>query len=223
MGRDKVVMFAHDGGDVTLSLRARPSWMWVLGDTITDALDGTLIFLPQTGGRALTLVPAGAALLLAAWLVGRKKVATRAVLPAVGTGLAFAGLHSLYAYGRWDRVTTISKPVEVYALSLVATLLLSGCGAFFFVNAGSRRQRWMAILLACWPALAPAVGLVCLLAVSNLLFFRPRLGVDLYNYAPALQPLITLGVLAVLFGLTFFALRRGIESRNSNDKEATVV
>jgi hypothetical protein len=210
IGEDKFVLADHDGGDVTLRLRTRPPWGWVIGDTVIDALDGALVFLPQTEGQGFVLVLAVAAVLFVARLVRRRRPFARAAVAAAAMGLAFALLHGLYAFGRADQVDIVSKPIEVNPLSFVVTVLSVGCGAFLYANAASAWERATAVLVAGLPVLAPTVTLLSVLAFSNLVFFRPRLGTNLYNYTPALQPLVALTIEWLLFGLIFRGLRAGI-------------
>jgi hypothetical protein len=206
LGGDKLVLFAHEGGDFDLHLRPRPPWYWLVGDPLLDALDHTLLYL-QNSDR-ISLVAGGLALVPVLWLVLRKRASIHALLPAALTGLGFASLHGLYTLARLDRLTITSKSVQFTPLSLVATFFLAGCGAFLYVSAKSWRGRAIAVLVASLGALAPAVLVLSAMAIGNTAMFKPRLGTSLYNYSLGLQPLITLAFEWCLFGLAFLILRR---------------
>jgi hypothetical protein len=203
---DKVLLVAHDGGNVTVNLRRRPPLPWVVGDVLLDALDDALLYRPQTGGTIAALVAGWLALLAAAWAGWKTRPPTRHLLLALLTGLGFAVLHGLYALLRLDRVTVTSKPVALAPLALLGTFLLGGCGAALFLGARSWRGRAVAVGVASFGAWAPAVFSLGMIAVSNLAFFRPELGTSLYNYALGLLPLIAFGMEAFLFSSVFSLL-----------------
>lgn len=210
---EKYVLFAHAGGSFTLHLRARPPWIWVAGDILSDALDNTLLYIPQTGGDIVFLAAGGLALAAAAWLLLRKKAAARTLVPAAVVGLAFAALHGLYALVRLQRLTITSKFVAFSPLALAGTFLLVGCGAFFYFNARSWRGKGVALLVATVGAWAPAVFTLGLLGVINNAMYRPRLGAGLWNYALGLQSLVALVLECILLAAAFFVLNRAIKSR----------
>lgn len=207
---DKFVLFAHQGGDFTLRLRSRPPWHWVVGDVLTDALDNTLLYLQETGGDVISMIAAGMALVAVTWLLLRKKASTRTLIPAALTGFGFAVLHGLYALAHEEKLTVTSKSVGFSPLSLVAAFLLAGCGAFLFLNTKSWRGKVVALLVASFGALAPAVFALGVITLMNVAFFRPKLGVGLYNYTLGLQALIVLAIEWFVFGLIFFALDRSL-------------
>jgi LPXTG-motif cell wall-anchored protein len=203
---DKYLLFAHKGGDFTLRLRTRPPWYWVASDLLTDALDDTLLYVPQTGGDILSLVAAGIVLATVGWLLLRKRARVRSLIPAALAGLGFAAMHGLYARIRLDSLTITSKLVEFSPLALVGTFLLVGCGAFLFLNARSWRGKAVAIGVATFAALAPALFSLATLALMNNFFLRPELGVGLWNYALGLQPLIATLFLSLVLALVFMGL-----------------
>ena len=209
LGADKLVLFAHEGGDFGLHLRAHPPWYWLVGDPLLDALDHTLLYL-QNSDR-ISLAAGGLALVPVLWLVLRRRASGHTLLPAALTGLGFAALHGLYTLARLDRLTITSKSVQFTPLSLVATFLLAGCGAFLYVSAGSWRGRAVAVLIASLGALAPATTVLSAMAVGNTAMFKPKLGTSLYNYSLGLQPLIALAFELFLFGLGFLILWRTAE------------
>jgi hypothetical protein len=209
LGGDKLVLFAHEGGDFDLHLRSRPPWYWLVGDPLLDALDHTLLYL-QNSDR-ISLAAGGLALVPVLWLVLRKRASRHALLPAALTGFGFAASHGLYILARLDRLTITSKSVQFTPLSLVATFLLAACGAFLYVSARSWRGRAIAVLVASLGTLVSAVTVLSAMAIGNTAMFKPRLGTSLYNYSLGLQPLITLAFEWFLFGLAFLILRRTAE------------
>jgi hypothetical protein len=208
IGNDKYVLFIHKGGDFELRLRARPPWYWRSVDLLTDSLDHTLVYIQQAGGGDVaSVVFAGVALTLTAWLLRSRKGATRALIPAALTGPGFAALHGLYQVARLDHVTITSKPVEFTLLSLVGTFLLTGCSTFLFLNARSRLARGIALLVTTFPAWSAAGFGLAVIAYGNL-HSRARLGTDVWNYTLGLMPLGTFVFECILFGLTFVLLHR---------------
>ena len=78
-----------------------------------------------------------------------------------------------------------------------------------------RRARGTAVVVAAFAAMAPAATLVSIVTLSNLAFFRPRLGANLYNYTPPLQPLFALIIECILFTVAFRALRTALDYAKS--------
>lgn len=218
---DKYVLFAHPGGDFVLHLHSRPAWYWVVSDVLTDVLDDTLLYIPQTGGDLLALIAAVIALVPVAWLLLRERAPARSLIPAALAGLGFACLHGLYALVRLEKLTITSKLVEFSPFALIATFLLVGCGAFLFLNARSWRGRVVAIGVASFGALAPALFLLAVIALMNNLFVRPALGVGLLNYAVGLQPLIATAFQCILLALSFWGLSQIVHRPEEAAVEAT--
>jgi hypothetical protein len=208
IGEDKYLLFAHQGGDFALQLHSQPPPLWLVGDVLADALDNTLLYLPQTGGDILSLIMAGFALVPVVWLLIRKRASARMLIPAALIGLSFALLHGLYAWARLEKLTITSKIVEFSPLALLGTFLLVSCGAFLFLNARSWLGKAVALLVACLAALAPALFILGMLFVMNHAFFRPRVGTGLYNYVLGLQLLLALAVEVALLGLAFWGMSR---------------
>jgi LPXTG-motif cell wall-anchored protein len=217
IGEDKFLLVDQPGGDLSVHLRARPPWAWIAGDLLTDALDNTFLYLPQTGGDILALIFAGLALAAVAWLLFRRRATARTLLPAALTGLGFAALHGLYALLRLESVTITSKLVLFSPLALASTFLLVTCGAFLFLNAQSWRGRAIALAVAASGTLAPAAFTLGVPAVANYLVLRREAGAALWNYSLGLQSLLASVFFLVLLGLVFFALSRAV---NSVHKEA---
>jgi len=103
-----------------------------------------------------------------------------------------------------------SKHVAFSPLSLAATFLLAGCGAFLFLHARSWWARGIALLVATFSAWAPLVFIVVFLGLINVFFFRPELGADLYNYHLGLLALGAFVFELALVGATVFLLRRWV-------------
>jgi uncharacterized BrkB/YihY/UPF0761 family membrane protein len=89
------------------------------------------------------------------------------------------------------------------------------CGAYLFLNARSWWGRAIAIALASFGALAPAVLSLGIVAVSNIVVAKAGLGVGLWNYSLGLQPLIVLALECMLFVLVFAVLRRKFAKREA--------
>jgi LPXTG-motif cell wall-anchored protein len=214
---NKYLLVEQPGGDLSVRLRTRPPWSWIVGDPLADALDNTFLYLPQTGGDILALILAGLALAAVAWLLLRRKAPVRTLLPAALAGLGFAALHGLYALLRLERVTITSKLVVFSPLALVGTFLLVTCGAFIYLNARSWWGRAGALLVAAWAALAPAAFTLGVPLVANYLVLRREVGAALWSYTLGLQSLIASAFALALLGLVFFALSRTV---NPKHKEA---
>ncbi len=201
VGPDKFLLFEHQGGDFVLRLRPEPSWLWVVGDTLLDSLDNTLLFLQDHGGAMMFLAAAGLLLLLALFWQARRGGDRAATLRRLGLaalpGLAAAALHAVYALARIDALTITSKNVGLSILFPASTFVVVTCGAFLFLHARSWRGRAFALAVGTLPALAPAVLLFAVMTVLDELVLGSRLGTGPWNNRMALQALITLPVLAL--------------------------
>jgi hypothetical protein len=205
---DKYLLFAHPGGDFVLHLHDRPPWYWVPGDVLTDALDGTLLYVQQASGDILSLVAGLIALIPIAWLLLHKRAPAWNLIPAALTGLAFATLQGLYTLLRLDRVTITSKTIGFSPLALAGTFILVGSGAFLFLNARSWLGKAVAVGVAAFGSLAPGFFSLAVIAAMNNLFVKPRVGVGLWNYALGLQPLLAAAFQSLLLALAFWGLSR---------------
>jgi hypothetical protein len=217
VGADKFIVFEHSGGDFTLRLGVEPSWAWVVGDTVTDALDHTLLFLMEGGGDFLALVLGVVALVPVVVLLLRKRASVRLLFPASVAGIGFAALHGLYVLARLDELTITSKTVVFHPFGLVGTFLLVSSGTFLFLSARTWRGKVVAILMASLGALAPAVFLLGTLSVTNVVFMAPRVGASLWNLSSGWQTLITFVIEFMLFGLAFALLRKSLGEREASD------
>jgi hypothetical protein len=205
VGDDKLVLFEHSGGDFSVVLREKAPWSWVVSDVLSDSLDHTLLYLPQAGGDLVALF-----LGVLAWLpimrVARRSTRAKSrLLASVGAGLVLAALHGAYVWARLDEVTITSKYVEFSPLALLGTLLVTGAGAFVFLSARSWRGKGLGLVVGTLPTWAATCFSLALVAVVNVVVFRPELGTGAYNYALGLLPvgaLVVQGfVLAVCFSL----------------------
>ncbi len=210
IGADKYLLVAHRGGDLTVRLGVNPPWPWLAADLLTDSLDHTLIYSPQTGGDALALCPAGLALTAAALLLWRRRDSVRFLVPAALAGVGFAALHGLYALVRLDAVTITSKTVEFSPLALVGAFLLTGGGAFLFLYTRRWWARGIALLIATFPAWAAALFSLVALTIVNVMLAGAGLGVSLYNYHLGLLALVAFVFEGVILGAVFWLLCKWI-------------
>ena len=111
------------------------------------------------------------------------------MLASVGAGLVLAALHGAYCWARLDDVTITSKHVEFSSLSLLGTLLVTGAGAFVFLSARSWRGKWLGLVVGTLPTWAAACFSLGLVALVNVLVFRPEMGSGAYNYSLAVMPI----------------------------------
>jgi hypothetical protein len=204
---DKYVLFVHHGGDLKLRLRPHPPWHWVVSDLLVDSLDHTLLFLQVGSGDVISLAFAGLVLVATSWTLRRRKGAIRALAPAALTGLGFTALHGVYTLVRLGQVTITSKTLEFRPLSLAGTFLLTGCGAFLFLNARSRLAKGVALLVATFLAWAAAAFSLGAVAFSGWLS-RAELGTAIWNSALGFMPLGTLALEFILFGVVFSLLQK---------------
>jgi len=221
IGRDKVVLFSHRGGDFTVQFRAGASWSWMLADLVTNSLDQTLIGFQGAGGDVVSLVAAGIALLVVLLVARRRRGEVRGVVRCVLVGAVFAALHGLYALVRVEHVTITSKHVTVSALAPVGTFVLVACGALLFLNARSPRGMVIGWLVATFSAWAPMVFVLVVLGLANVLL-RWELGAALYNHSLALMAMTTFVLECVLLAAVLIPMRRRL-ARTSADRDPPVL
>jgi hypothetical protein len=212
VGDDKYVLFKHGGGDFAMILRQAPPWHWPVMDFLSDSLDHTLLYLPQTGGDVMALFLGGTAWLAILRLFRRMKGGRSNLIASVATGAAMAALHAIYAYVRLDDVTITSKLVQFGPVPLLGTFLVTGCGAFLFLNSRSWRGRVLALVLGTLPVWAAICFSVAVITAANVIVFRPELGRGAYNYALGVLPtgalLVESLLLLVCFGLAQWFVNR---------------
>ncbi len=203
LGDDKYVLFQHGGGEFSLILRPSPPWYWPVVDLLSDSLDHTLIYLPQTGGDVMALFLGGTAWLAILRLLRRMEGGRSNLIASVAMGAAMASLHALYAYVRLDDVTITSKVVQFGPVPLLGTFLVTGCGAFLFLNSRSWRGKVLAIVLGTLPVWAAICFSVAVITTVNVIVFQPELGRGAYNYALGVLPAGALVVESLLLLVCF--------------------
>jgi len=201
-GADKLVLFAHRGGDFQVRLQPAAPAGWVAIDALIDSLDETLIF-SVVHGEGVGLVAAVPMLLAGAWLARRRRLPSRSLVVALLVGLAFAGLHAIYMAARVGEVTTTSKPMWFSLPGVAVTGLLACGGALLWGGSRSWRGRALAVLGATFPAWAAACFGLAVSALLNFLFAQRGLGPALYNYALGLSALPALAVEVLAFVAVF--------------------
>jgi hypothetical protein len=212
LGDDKYVLFRHGGGDFSVILRPSPPWYWPVVDLLFDSLDHTLLYLPEAGGDVLALFLGGTAWLAILRLLRRMQGGRANLMASVATGAVIASLHAIYACTRLDDVTITSKLVQFGPVPLLGTFLITGCGAFLFLNGRSWRARVLAIVLGTLPVWAAICFSVAVITAVNVIVFQPELGRGAYNYALAVLPAGALVVesllLLVCFSLAQWTMNR---------------
>jgi hypothetical protein len=198
IGDDKYVLFKHGGGDFALVLREAPPWYWPVMDLLSDSLDHTLIYIAQSGGDVLALFLGGTAWLIILRLFRRMEGGRSSLIVSVGTGVVMAALHVIYAYVRLDDVTITSKIVRFGPVPLLGTFLVTGCGAFLFLNSRSWKGRLLALVLGTLPVWAAICFSLAVITAVNMIVFRPELGRGAYNYALGVLPIGALLIESVL-------------------------
>jgi uncharacterized membrane protein len=188
IGDDKLVLFWYGGGDFTVRLHEKAPWYWVAWDVLSDSLDHTLLYLPQSSGDIIALFLGGLAWLTIVSVAWRARRGKSLLLAGAGAGVVLAILHGVYAWARLDHVTITSKAVHGSLPALVGTLLITGAGACLFVGAKSWRGRVLGLVVGTLPTCAAIVFSLVLVAGANYIVFRPELGTGAYNYALALLP-----------------------------------
>lgn len=207
-GTDKLVLVAHPGGDLTVSLRPEAPWYWVITDPLTDSLDHTFLLLPRAGESLIYLAAAALALLGVIYMVRRGSVPLRVLLPGFLAGLAMGLTYLLYASERLASVSISSKPTAFSSSAIVATALLASCGVIFYVAAGSFPRRLLGVIVAVFPSLAPGVFGLSAIMIFNAFFARPALGAGIYNYSLMWMALIGLACHVAVFIVLAFLLNR---------------
>ena len=129
------------------------------------------------------------------------------------SGAVFATLHASYACARLGDVTITSKIVQFGPLSLVGTFLVTGAGAFLFLNSRSWRARALAVTLGTMPIWAAMCFSFAVISVVNIFIFRPELGTGVYNYTLGVLPIGALVVESLLLLAWFSLLQRLVTRR----------
>ena len=222
IGEDKYVLLKHAGGDFTLILRQAPPWYWPVLDFFADSLDHVLLYLDPTGGDVVGLFLGGLAWLTILSLLRRVEGGKLKLLASALSGAVFAAMHASYAFARLGDVTITSKIVQFGPLSLVGTFLVTGAGAFLFLNSRSWRVKAVALALATMPVWVALCYSFAVIAAVNILVFWAKLGTGAYNYTLALLPIGTIAVESLLLLGWLSLLQRLVTRRDRMQGPQTV-
>ena len=206
IGEDKFILLANSGGNLTLRMRLRAPAIWLLEDLMLDSLDHTLIFIPQQGGDIAAIVFAVLPLAGLGGLLFRKKLRREKLFLAVGIGIAAAVLHAGYALVRLEQVTITSKGIVFSPLGILATCILSACGAALFLQTHSRIGKAAALWVAAFCGWAPMAFGFLIITSFNMLVFMPATGVALYNYSLCLLPAFSCLLMVASFGVILWTV-----------------
>jgi hypothetical protein len=200
---DKLILLLHEGGDLTLELWEQTPWFWLPVDILFDSLDHTFLFSQQSSGDILSLVFAMIPLCWAGWHLVKRHFTRQQIMPALALGIAVSVLQGMYVLARLDNVTIISKDITFSPLSLIATFILSACGALIFFHAQSWKGRFAALAVMTFSSWAPMLFGISAAAVINA-FSISRLGTPIYNYSLGL---LSVSSFVVSFILSWLALK----------------
>jgi hypothetical protein len=207
MQQDKFLLLSHVGGDLTLRMRSVPPWYWFPVDILLDSFDHTLFASQQSGGDMLALL---FALLPLVWLTCqmlKKRISWQKIRLALALGLAAMFLHGGYVLIRLEHVTITSKAVTVSPLSLIATLLLSTCGALIYLQAHSYFGKVTALLVVTAISWIPIIFVLGFIVVTNFMMIK-YMGTAIYNYNLGLIPAGALGITFIFSGLTLWFMEK---------------
>jgi len=207
---DKLLLLVHPGGNLTLRLEHEVPWYWYPLDIWLDALDHTLIYAQQSSGDLLALAFSSLPLLWLGWQVFKQRISSLKARMALRIGLVAVALHGSYIFIRLDQVTITSKPIVFSPLSLLATFILTTCGALIYFQARAWSGKASGLLVATFSLWAPGVFAWGLVLVFNRFFFIPQLGAPLYNQALTLLPLCAWSGLAILLGVALHLSHRAV-------------
>jgi hypothetical protein len=205
IGADKYVLVEHSGGTLSLRLSRQTSAWWLARTVILESLDTVLLFLVNSRESAMILIILG---LIALAIVFRTGLTQSTVLAGAMTGSLLALGHLGWMLARLENAAVTSKALHLNPLTVVATLLLTGCAAALFVRSHGWRGRIVALSLASFPAWFPGLLHLGMTASANWFIFRPRIGAEVYNYHCALLALLAAVMLALFFALIFTLISR---------------
>jgi hypothetical protein len=203
IGPDKFILLVQNGGDLTLRLSPQAPWTWFLSDFFLDSLDHTLIFSQQSGGDLLALAFSILPLAWAAWQGIRRRLSWQNLRLALALGFGVAVVQGLYTLTRLGHVTITTKVVVFSPLSLLATFILTTCGALIYFRARSWIGKAIALLVATFASWAAGLTMLLVIGALNRFGFMPQVGVALYNYFLSLLTLGAFLIAVVLLGVTF--------------------
>ncbi|MCE1255492.1 MAG: hypothetical protein LWX83_18330, partial [Anaerolineae bacterium] len=200
---DKLLLYLHSGGDLTVRLVEKTPWYWFALDTLLDSFDYVYVFCPQSGGDILTMV---AAIIPLVWVIRQfilKRYNRRLIYWGTGLGLASVLLHGMYIVFRLDQISIISKTVVFNPLSLLATFIPVFCGVLISARSRSKIGRLMALVVVTFPAWSVFVFNGLIITIFNRMFFFPEFGTDLYNYSLSLLTILPFIMTFSGYGLLF--------------------
>ena len=202
MGEDRLLLVVQETPALTVILRRSAPGHRAVSRPLTDALDHTFVFLPQTGIPAPTL---GVVVFLAVFLWGlkaRKGDVRRASIKSLVAGGVPAAIVGLYTLLRHNDVVVTSKAITPSALVPIDFFFLFSAAALLFTLSRSWRGRTFAILLGAIPALGPAMFSLLGFTVMN---FRLSsvLATSLYTHHMGVMSLISTVLLVLSLVLSF--------------------
>jgi succinate dehydrogenase hydrophobic anchor subunit len=168
-GDDRILLVAHRGGDLQLTLRRRPPIAWLAVAPTRNALDEWLVIMADRrhGGDVIALALAAIAALAAAVRIWRRRIEAPVAAIAAAIGVLAGILHMCYGLARVDEQTVINKDIAFSLLAPLATCVLAGCGAFLFLTARSRWGRLFAAVVPTAPGWAGGTIALGIATVTN--------------------------------------------------------
>jgi hypothetical protein len=213
-GDDLLVLFEHGGGGFTVRLEKRPHPMRPLYDGLIDAFDHAYVFLPSTNGTTFLLIISACVILGTIWFVMRKGLKIYMFREALLMGACLALLKAFYALLRVDHISVVSYECSFNPYFFVGTFVLTGCGAFFFFNVGSRLWKTVSLLVATFPTWVIAGFWIAGITYINLFWAAPQLGTRLYRYSIGLLPAIAFAAESLVLLPAMTLMRRRVGGRD---------
>ncbi len=201
-GDDKLVLVVHEGGPLTVRLHSSARRSRALLRPISDALDHTFVYLPQTGPPppAIGLV---ALLLALLWGYRSGRGLDRGLLARASiAGASTTLVAGAYILARSGKLAVTSKAVTPSVWVALDLFLLVSAAAGVFLVSRSWRGRAVALALGSFPALAPALFSLLGVAIVNWQMSE-RLGVGLYTHHMGALSSISLMVFLPLLAAVF--------------------
>ncbi len=184
-GSDKLVLLAHPGGELKISMRVDAPRLWWLTNSALDSLDHTLLLIltPSGGTPWVSMCVAGFALLGIIVQLRREGHPRPVMMRSILLGSIMGLGHMLYVLARIDLVTITSKPIAIGPLEIVGTALLTSCGAILFWSENSIVRKTAGVAVAILPSLGAAAVSFSLFFWMNTFYARRALGTGIYNYS----------------------------------------
>jgi hypothetical protein len=201
-GEDKLLIVVQQAPALTVWLRRSAPWHRAVTRPLTDALDHTFVFLPQTSVPAPIFGLAVWVLILIWGHRARKGSVRTALGRSLFAGGSLAALVGLYTLVRADEVVVTSKAMTPSVLVPLDLFFLFSGAALLFTLSRSWRGRTFALFLGAFPAFAPAAFSLAAFTVMNLRL-TTYLGTGLYTHHMGVLSAIACAVLLPLLFLTF--------------------